>query len=248
MDPIFLHDSLRKTRLDRRAVRLDSGDILFDAPDRKGPVRFTAADWASTQSWHAALTEPATRFFRWALVLNAPITLGLMVLLPRVAPGWRDLVHAMEQIVSPFLFLVLFMSWPAIVGLLVSLRATIRANRALDRLVADRPREAVVLPKRRFFHGLELLALAFIGPRLILGLYGTLNPDAYYNTPLSGTQLGWIDLVGVGVLAVMVILRRKGPAILPDPAPAAALDPPPTTAPLASTFGRRPHPPQTDPA
>lgn len=237
MDFLYLHQRLSKTRLDQRATRLDSGDVLFDAPDGKGPVRFTAERWEAVRGWHAAQIAPAGQFFKWSMWLNAPIALGLLIALMMFMPGWSAFARWVDRTLPPQIVLGLLLTWPAITGLIVNARATFRANDALNRMIAGMPRDmTAAIPKRRLTHGLELLAAALVGPHLVLGLYGTLNPGAYLNTPLSGTRLGWIDGVGLGVLLALVILRRRRTKAVEESGAIAATSFP---VPAARTFGRR---------
>lgn len=239
MDILYLHQRLSKTRLDQRATTLDGGDVLFDAPDREGPIRFSAERWEAVRHWHSEQMAPAGRFFKWSMWLNAPIALGVLIALMMFMPGWSVFARWVDRTLPPQIVLGLMLTWPAIIGLIVNARATFRANDALDRMVAGMPREATVLiPKRRLIHGLELLAVALVGPHLVLGLYGTLNPGAYFNTPLSGTQLGWVDVVGLGVLLALVVVRRRrrpvaGPSVAIERVSSSFADP------VVKTFGRR---------
>ena len=57
--------------------------------------------------------------------------------------------------------------------------------------------------------GLEIAALLLVGPHLIVQVYGSLNPDAYRNTPLLGTELDWSGIAGFLILAAILLLRWR---------------------------------------
>lgn len=237
MDLLYLHQKISRTRLEQRGIVLESGEVLFDAPDGRGPVRFTATEWEAVRAEHEARTMPAARFFKWSIWLTPPITLGLMIAAILYLPGWSGMTRWLDRTFPPQLVVGLWLTWPALIGLVVDAGATMRANDALDRRVAGMQRETfTVLPPRRWLNGLAVLVALFVGPHLLLGAWGTLNPHAYYNTPLSGTRLGLIDIVGIAALLILMALRRGRSAVVRYPASAApssdSVSPP-------QTFGRR---------
>ncbi|CAN5323072.1 hypothetical protein BH09PSE1_BH09PSE1_08540 [soil metagenome] len=250
MDVLYLHQKLSKTRLDQRCVELDSGDILFDAPDKRGPVRFSASEWEAVRADHEARLAPARRFFKWSMWLNGPIALGLIIAMILFVPNFGAMTRWLDRAIPPQLGVGLILTWPALIGFIVNARATILANNALDSLVAGMAREtSVVLPKRRLVNWLEVTGLILVGPHLFLGAYGTLRPEAFANTPLSGTRLGLIDVVGICVMLALIAIQRRRKVPVHDPVACAPSSAPvewsgqPVQVNLASapapTFGRR---------
>jgi hypothetical protein len=63
------------------------------------------------------------------------------------------------------------------------------------------------------------LALFVTIPTLVIQAYGSMYPDAYRNTPWTGTQLGGSSLILVLVLAAALVARRRA-AILATAQPA----------------------------
>jgi hypothetical protein len=237
MDVLYLYQKVSKTRLDQRCIELDSGDILFNARDKRGPVRFSAAEWKAVRSDHEASIAPAARFFKWSIWLTPVITLGLMIVGILFMPGFGGLVRWLDRTFPPQLAVGVWLTWPALIGLVVDGHATIRANAALDRRVAGMAREtSTILPARGIANALEIIVALFVGPHLLLGVWGSLNPNAYYNTPLSGTRLGLIDVAGIAALLILVALRRGRSAVVRYP-PADAPSAEPARKPPG--FGRR---------
>ena len=49
-----------------------------------------------------------------------------------------------------------------------------------------------------------------LGPHLLIEIYGSINPDAYRNTPLLGTQLDWTSGVSFAILAAVIYFKVRG--------------------------------------
>ena len=87
----------------------------------------------------------------------------------------------------------------------------------------------------------ERLAILTVVPYLIIQIYGTIDPDAYLNTPWTGTQLDLVSVIAVAILAGVGFLRwRAVRLVVADqgpPRPGARWTS--SRAPAASTFRPR---------
>jgi hypothetical protein len=84
------------------------------------------------------------------------------------------------------------------------------AARALEEKLSFRGRVAAPPPMPfRLPRWIEIASFVLVGPHLLFETYGTIDPDAYRNTPLLGTELNWTSAVGFAILAAVIYFRVR---------------------------------------
>lgn len=56
---------------------------------------------------------------------------------------------------------------------------------------------------------LQIVAMLVVGPGLVIQLYGSIDPDAYRNTPWSGTHFDWKGWLALAVLCALAFYRWR---------------------------------------
>ena len=223
----FLVEKLALLRLRQRCIALRSGDTLFRMSDKRGAVRLTPAQAHTIQSHYRELIRPSGRVLGLSLWLQVPIVLLTMVLLAHFFRSSAvDAAIARVDALVPGLGVLLFTTWPLLLALIHHARMIGKANSGLDEFLESRAREPEPnLPAKKPLNGLEIVALLVVGPHILVDLVGSLSPHVLNNTPFTGRQLGVTDLIGIAVCVGFRLLRRRVPAVIDDPAPAASPEP-----------------------
>ena len=213
---LFLLQKITIARLQQRCVPLDSGHLLFRMRDGRGAAYLTVEQWNILGDRYRERIMPSARLLSWAIWLQIPLAILALFLLIRI-PGFEALGDLLDRFI-PGLFVILLTTWPLMLGAVWHYRAVMRATAELESFLATRERvPEPQLPSRLGLNLLEIAAIVLVGPHLIVGLYGTLVPDAYDHTPFTGTQLGPWDIAAFATLIGLLILRSRPKALVSDP-------------------------------
>lgn len=179
-------------------------------------VRLSAAEWKNVSVQHSNAIRASSRRLFWTLALAIPAAVSILfvnaLLLSAFTPDGRG-----PTWLGASLFFGTMIGLP-LYGMIRSVRANQRALQAVDSSLRKRPRAAIPdLPDPRATNILEALMLISVFT-VVVQIYGTLNPDAYRNTPWTGTKLGPTGYAGIAIIMLVVAvhvrrrLRRKGGA------------------------------------
>lgn len=208
MADLFLFEKIAVTRLRQRRVEDGSIGVRLRMPDGKGDVRLTANEWEALGEWFRARVAPSARRLRLAVWLTLPLIIAFLGIVYNV-PVLRAAFERLLEVAAPLVMLFLCGALPLTMAALHSL-AVKRAIDGVNSALADRPRHGTsCLPPPRALNTLELVALVLVGPHLIVGIIGTLNPGALRNTPLTGAHLDMRSIAGLIVLLALAILRWR---------------------------------------
>lgn len=207
---------LAASGFERRATPAPGGRIIYALADGSGHVELDAGQWEAFGERFAGEARAVTRRANWLYggllpsVLLYALTLGQIIRF------------------SGIVILVAILGGPLAIYLWQSHRMKAIAAR-IEADLAHRPSAAappVALP--RLPRWLEIAAALLAGPHLILEVYGSLNPDAFRNTPWMGTHLDWSGVAAFLVLATIFVLRRRmdraGRTVPRPPAPGRGSD------------------------
>lgn len=217
---------------DRATVR--DGRVTYRLADGSGHVGLEAAEW---RAMNAEFDEESGKVLRTAKRC-------LVGLFPGIFVYGMTLAHVLP--LGGLIIVAAFFLGPPAIYFWQSNRID-RLSRRIESRLAGRPK--VAAPPRepwRVPRWLEIAAAVLLGPHLLFEVYGSINPEAYRNTPLLGTSLNWTSLIGFSVIAAILYFRWRAarqpvhtphwvqPAPPPQPAAPKVPDGPP-----ARTFGRR---------
>jgi len=224
---------LAKINFRDRATPRD-GRVAYRLADKSGHVSLDAGEWAAMIAQFDRESGKVLRTARRCLI-------GL---LPGIFVYGMTLAH-----VLPFGGLIIVLAFflgPPGIYFWQSNRID-RIARRIDAQLAGRPK--VAAPPRqpwRVPRGLEIACAVLVGPHLLFEVYGSINPGAYRNTPLLGTQLNWTSFISFSVIAAIVYFRWRAARQRAYPShrvqPAARAEPTPSPVPegpASRTFGRR---------
>lgn len=200
--------AIAETRLRHRLFEAEGRLGYLFQGDREA-VEIDRGLWQSVSAEHDAAIAIASRRLKWMLLLTIPVIIATLVVITNV-PLLTDLTDRIDRI--PFLgaaLVLVIVSWLPLAGLLLHARATARARERLESRLVDLPRIAPPSPRPRLHQELQILVMLLVGPAILIRAFGTLVPDAYRNTPLSGTHLGRIDLVAALALVAWLATRRR---------------------------------------
>jgi hypothetical protein len=205
---LFLFEKIAVARLKQRRVDDGSPGVRVRMPDGKGDVRLASHEWDALGDWYRAQVTPSAKRLRLAVWLTLPLIiafLGIVANVPILKAGFEWLFDVAGPLVMLFLCGALPLTMTALHGL-----AAQRAIDGVNEALADRPRlDSSCLAPPRALNALELIALALVGPHLVLGIVGSLNPNVFRNTPYSGTHLDWAGFAGLAVLLALGLLRLR---------------------------------------
>jgi hypothetical protein len=184
------------------------GFIFYRLKDGSGFIQLTQLEWDELgNAFNDAISE-SSGIVRWALNLALPFTILLLILISAVPP-LRYAFEALERAASLPAYLLVTMTMPVTV-IAIHNRLVQRTIEALEEILARQPRcPAPAIPVSKALNVMELAGLVVIGPHLLLQLVGTLFPDLYRNTPLSGTSLGLTGYASLGLLAAIGLARWR---------------------------------------
>ena len=210
---LFLFEKIAVTRLKQRCVDDGSASIRFRMDDGLGDVRLTRQEWEALGGWFRSEVSPSARKLRLAVLLTLPAIIALF----GIAANFRPVMVALESIesVSPALLMFLLCAGLPLTFMTLHALAVQRAVDGVRAALVDRPRLGASPPPRAI-NTLELIALVLVGPHLIIGLWGSLFPNAFRNTPWTGTRLDAFGIAGIVLFLVLGYLRwRRGRPIPP---------------------------------
>ena len=242
---LFLFEKLAVAMLRQRCT-IDEAGIAHFRIDAASAVTLPAAEWEALGArFHAAIV-PSARRLRWSVPLAIPFVIAEFMLMQAVPPLgalFDSLCVALPGLTPMLLFSGLPLA--AMAAHMLTVYREINRTRAL---LADRPRQHLpATGNSPVSNVVELAAIVFLGPHILIQIYGTLVPDAFRNTPWTGTQLDMSGLAGLAVFAALMTLRvrarfgrphssKEPPTFVPpiDPTSCATSNPV-----RAQTFGRK---------
>ena len=189
-----------------RSTPAPGGRVVYRLADGSAHITLGAEEWEAYGERFHAEAKPVVRRAFWLLAGLLPATFLFGMTIGQLLPGAGILIVA-AVLLGPFAIYL----WQ-------SYRVRGIARR-IEAELACRPRVAAPPPVPwRVPRALEIAALVLIGPHLIIQVYGSFFPDAFRNTPWTGTHLDWSGVAGFAVLAALLYFRRRG-AVREAPAP-----------------------------
>ena len=205
---LFLFEKIAVARLGQRRVDDGSPGVRLRMPDGQGDVRLAAHEWDALGDWFRVQITPSARRLRLAVVLTLPLIIAFLAVIANVPV----LKSAFERVfdAAPALFMLFLCGALPLTMTALHALAVQRAVDGVNEALADRPRLGTsCLPPRRALNAMELIALVLVGPHLILGLWGSVFPGAFLNTPWSGTRLDAFGVAGIAVFLLLGFLRWR---------------------------------------
>ena len=208
-------------------------------------VRLTSDQWNRLGGSCREAIALSARGLRWAVLMTVPFSLMLMVLIANI-PGASAAVDALDRRVPGIAVLLIIWFLP-VAATTWHMLVVQRAVEETFATLAWQPRCAAPQTGRRGpINALEIAALVLIGPHLLIQIYGTLDPDAFRNTPWTGSRLTASGIAGLAVLVALAGLRwldrRRSGAVMPSEMRVAADAPAHPQSPPAGSargFGRK---------
>jgi len=190
--------ALAQTGFQNRATLLPGGRVIYRLADRSGHVALGAEEWEAVGARFATEVRPVGRKTFWLSIGLFPAVFLFGMTIAQILPG------------SGILILAGIVLGPIAIYLWQSHRIK-RIADAIERELARRPRVAGAPPPpaSRPPRWLEIACLLLVGPGLIVQIYGSLNPDAFRNTPWTGMHLDWTGIAGFAVLGAMLFYRWR---------------------------------------
>lgn len=202
-----LFESIAVARLQHRCVSLTADRVRFRMGGGEGDVILSNTQWDALGSRFRDAVRPSARALFWALVATIPFGILLCAVIAAV-PGLAATIDALDAILPGLSVLLVTSGLP----LFAMARHMIAVQRAVDMTrgaLATCPRieASVQAPRKRALQFFEIAALVLVGPHLVIQTYGSLNPQAFRNTPWAGTHLDISGIAGFVVLAALGLLH-----------------------------------------
>jgi hypothetical protein len=205
---LFLFEKIAVTRLRQRRVEDGSPGVRLRMPDGRGDVRLATHEWDALGGWFRAQIAPSARRLRLAVLLTLPLIIAFLAIVANV-PALKTVFEWLFNLSPPLSMLFLCGALPLTMTALHAL-AVQRAMDGVNAALADRPRHGTSgLAPSRALNMVELIALLLVGPHLIIGLWGSLFPNAFRNTPWTGAHLDSAGVAGIAIFLVLGYLRWR---------------------------------------
>jgi hypothetical protein len=183
---------------EHRATEAPGGRIVYRLADGSGHVSVERHEWDALLTEFTLAARAAVRQARWCFVFLFPGIFIFGMTIAQVLPGAGLLI-----------VLGIFFGPPAIY-LWQSYRVK-WAAKAVEEKLAFRNRVAAPPPVPfKLPRWVEIASFVLVGPHLLIEIYGSINPDAYRNTPLLGTSLDWTSAVSFAILAAIIYFKVRG--------------------------------------
>lgn len=210
---------LAESGFEHRASPGPGGRIVYRLADGSGHVSVERGEWDALVGAFSEEARAIVRKARYCLFGLFPGIFVFAMTIGQLLPGAGLLI-----------VLGIFFGPPAIY-LWQSYRVK-WAARALDEKLAFRNRVSAPPPVPfRLPRWIEIASFVLVGPHLLIEIYGSIDSDAYRNTPLLGTELDWTSAVSFAILAAVIYFRVRADGLaLPSwaawPRPAREEEPP----------------------
>jgi len=196
---IFLFQQISTARLEQWAEE-EFGSVMVRLPGGQHEARLTPAQWQAILDRYHAVVDPSAKWLKWAFILTIPFAIAILAFISAIPP-LKQAAFALDRAV-PIVLPLLVMSGLPIAAIIMHARNVLRSFDRARAELARYPRQ----PARHRMppsnaRPLEKVAIFAVFPYLIIQTWGTIDPDAYRNTPWTGTQLDLTSVVGVAVLA-----------------------------------------------
>ena len=195
---------LAESGFEHRASPAPDGRIVYRLADGSGHVRVEPGEWNALLSGFADEARGIARRAKWCLFGLFPGIFVFAMTVGQVRPG-AGLLVVLGIFLGPpgiYLWQSYRVKWAA---------KALEEKLAFRRKVPAPPPVPFKLPR-----WIEIASFVLVGPHLLIEMYGSVNPDAYRNTPLLGTELDWTSGVSFAILAAVLYFRlRAGGVVLP---------------------------------
>jgi hypothetical protein len=181
-----------------RATILPDGRVVYRLVDGSGHVALREAEWDEVGVTFREATRPVMRRVNWLSVALFPSIFLYAMTLGQFLPGSWIVILA-----GIFLGPIAIYLWQS--RRIEQIAALIEAQLASLPRVPAPPADPGRAPR-----WLEIVSMLFVGPTLIIQLYGSYNPNAYRNTPWSGTHFDWKGWLAVALLCGLAFYRWRG--------------------------------------
>lgn len=187
-----------------RALPVQSGIVVYRLADRSGFVAVPIDQWDALGQEFSSRAAPIQRRAHWLMggIVPGVVLIGLFGMFGQGLGDWVGSLLGISILLLLWVGPIAVYLWQSHRVRRIALEIEGRLQRC--RRVAA-PRQGKAGPPR----WLEIVLTLLVGPALLLQIYGTINPEAYRGTPLSGTSLNWVGLAGLAALAFYYLLRWR---------------------------------------
>ena len=221
MFDLFQFGDIAMARTQEWAAR--EGDVVcvrLDGTSRE--VRIPPHRWDAILERHRQSVDASKRRIWWSMGLQLPVGVLLVAIVVSVPPLHAAMLWLDKNLNFLCLLIVLAM-WSGLPlgALVLHGRTVLRANeRVRAELAGFRQYRARHRLPPRTARPTEKLVILTVVPYLIIQIYGTIDPDAYRNTPWTGTRLDLVSVIAVAILAgvgfrrwraVRLVAAEQGP-------------------------------------
>ncbi len=195
---VSLFQSISTARLKQWATQ-EGENVYVRLPDGTQEARLTPAEWRLIVARFEGKVIPSAWWMRLACILTLPFGIMLLLTIGSV-PALRSAFDAFNDTI-PIVLPLLCMSGLPITAIVLHTRNVLRAlDQARSELFGFPRQEAPNRKPPREALPLEKVAIFAVLPYLLIQIWGTIHPDAYRNTPWTGTRLDLTSVVGVAAL------------------------------------------------
>jgi hypothetical protein len=184
-----------------RATEAPNGRIVYRLADGSGHVSIDRGEWNRLTAEFSAEAKAIVRQALWCGGFLFPGIFVFGMTIGQVLPG-AGLIIVLGIFLGPpglYLWQSYRVKWAA---------------RALEEKLTFRNRVSAPPPVPfRLPRWIEIASFVLVGPHLLLEIYGTIDPDAYRNTPLLGTSLDWTSAVSFAILAAVTYFRVRADGV-----------------------------------
>ena len=202
-----LFQDIATARLEEAAT-FEDGAVFVRLTDGRREARLEPAQWQDILDDYRQAVGESRRQFGMLMLATIPlaiVTLGIIANLPPLQAA----LHSLDRAVPLVLPLLLTSGLP----LLAIFRHVRAVQKALDRARGELLRHPLSparhRPPPRQAGPIMKVAIFACVPPLLVQTWGTIDPDAYRNTPWTGTSLGFSSLLLALALGALIFTRWR---------------------------------------
>lgn len=196
-------DAIHKSGFQHRANLLPDGNVVYRLIDGSGSVVLSRAKWDAIGEAFALEIAPFRKRASRMTWLLFPVIFVFAMTAGQFFPF------------TGLLIILGIFGGPLAIYLWYSAKAQQAAKLAEDRLKKFPQTSSVKAPVGKMPRAIQIAILILVGPYLIIAIIGEIGgPQTFRNTPLSGANIGWSEMIAFGLIAIQLFWPVFAPKLL----------------------------------
>jgi hypothetical protein len=196
-------DAVHKSGFQHRANLLPDGSVVYRLADGSGSVALPRARWEAIGEAFTLEIAPFRKRTNRMMWLLFPAIFVLAMTVGQIFPY------------TGILILLGIFGAPLAIYLWYSAKVAQAAKTAEVRLKKFPQTPPVKAPVGKIPRVIQIASLILVGPYLIIAIIGEIGgPQTFRNTPFTGANIGWLEMIAMGLIAFQLLWPVLAPKLL----------------------------------